>query len=67
MLSTPHKRFIWGRSDRLSELTFFRALLRRRRREQRIAKEGGDGTGTGKYSSDTRWKAAAWTPWLWVK
>ncbi|MEA2996527.1 MAG: hypothetical protein QOG74_2076, partial [Alphaproteobacteria bacterium] len=29
MLSTPHKRFLWGRSDRLSELTFFRALLRR--------------------------------------
>jgi hypothetical protein len=40
-------------------------LLRRRRREQRIAKEGG-GSG-GKYSSDTRWKSATWTPWLWVK
>jgi hypothetical protein len=65
MLSTPHKRFLWGRSDRLSELTFFRALLRRRRREQRVAKEGGGST--GKYSSDARWKAATWTPWLWVK
>jgi len=64
MLSTPHKRFLWGRPDRASELTFFRALLRRRRREQRIAKEGGS---AGKYSSDTRWKTATWTPWLWVK
>jgi hypothetical protein len=65
MLSTPHKRFLWGRSDRHSDFTFFRALLRRRRRKPRVIDEAGGRF--GKYARDDRWKAVAWTPWLWVK
>jgi hypothetical protein len=65
MLSTPHKRFVWGRSDRHSDFTFFRALLRRRRRPLRSIKEAG--AITGKYSPDSRWKPAVWSPWLWMK
>jgi len=60
MLSTPHKRFAWARSERFSDFTFFRALIKQRRRRPppRVVKER---SGTG------RWKPAAWTPWLWMK
>ena len=63
MLSTPHKRFVWARSDRFAEFTFFREMLQRRERVPRRkfrarAKE---------TVADSRWKPAKWTPWLWVK
>ena len=58
MLSSPQKRFAWSRSERFSDFTFFRSLLKRRRRPERIVREQ-----TGKV----RWKPAPWTPWLWVK
>jgi len=62
MLSTPHKRFSWAKSERLSDFSFFRTLLKRRRRPQvRIVatKEP--------VSTTARWKPAPWTPWLWIK
>jgi hypothetical protein len=61
MLSTPHTRFSWAKSERVSDFSFFRTLLKRRRRvlPRRIVakKRGANGT----------WKPAAWTPWLWIK
>jgi hypothetical protein len=59
MLSTPHKRFVWARSERFTDFTFFRSLLKRRRRAAaaRAVKDRADG----------RWKPAPWTPWLWTK
>ena len=65
MLSTPHKRFLWARSDRHADLTFFRALLSRRRRPLSLAKDSGGSS--SKYQKDSRWKPATWTPWLWMK
>jgi hypothetical protein len=61
MLSTPHKRFIWARSERFSEFTFFRSLIQRRppRKSARVVAKERAATG--------KWKPAAWTPWLWVK
>jgi hypothetical protein len=61
MLSTPHKRFSWARSDRLAEFTFFRTLIQRRpaRKSARVVAKERASTG--------KWKPAAWTPWLWVK
>ncbi len=64
MLSTPHKRFVYARSERFndfSEASFFRALLERHRREEQILKEHQPRPGS------ERWKPAAWTPWLWIK
>ena len=58
MLTTPHKRFTWARSARAADLSFFRALLKRRRRPVRAVKDAPHGR---------RWKPAPWTPWLWVK
>jgi hypothetical protein len=60
MLSTPHKRFAWAKSDRLSDLSFFRTLLKRRRRRPPplVVKEP---------PMNGRWKPAPWTPWLWMK
>jgi len=57
MLSTPHKRFAWAKMDRVSELSFFRSLVLRRRRLARVRKE----------REIVKWKPAAWTPWLWMK
>ena len=60
MLSTPHKRFAWARSERFAEFTFFRTLIKRRRPSpKRLRVKSTAGTG--------KWKPAAWTPWLWVK
>ena len=62
MLSSPHKRFTWARSERFgdfAEFSFFRALVKHRRRPVRVVKE--------KSLADKRWKPAAWTPWLWMK
>ena len=59
MLSTPHKRFSWARSDRLPELTFFRTLVKRRRKTvSRVMRE---------HPGKGKWKPAPWTPWLWMK
>jgi hypothetical protein len=60
MLSTPQKRFVWARSERLSELTFFRTLIKRRRKPSRRF-DLKERTASGK------WKPAPWTPWLWIK
>jgi hypothetical protein len=57
MLSTPHKRFTWARSESFSDFTFFRSLVKRRRRPARRVKE----------RSSNKWKPAPWTPWLWMK
>ena len=57
MLTTPHKRFVWARADRFTDFSFFRTLLKRRRRPARILK--------GRAKS--RPKPASWTPWLWMK
>jgi hypothetical protein len=58
MLSTPQKRFVWARSERFTDFTFFRSLLKRRRRQSlQVVKERPNG----------RWKPAPWTPWLWTK
>ena len=61
MLSTPHKRFSWAKSERLSDFSFFRTLLKRRRRPQVRVAARKDRTTVAK------WKPAAWTPWLWIK
>jgi len=60
MLTTPHKRFAWAKAERLSELSFFRSLVKRRRRRvvAVAAKE---------RNTAPRWKPAPWTPWLWIK
>jgi hypothetical protein len=64
MLTTPHKRFVWARSQRFtdfSDWSFFRTMLAHRRRPAaRVAKEQQQRAGG-------RWKPAAWTPWLWIK
>jgi hypothetical protein len=60
MLSRPHKNS-WSRSDRLAEFSFFRTLVKRRRRPARILRKPKFG------GENDRWKPAAWTPWLWVK
>ncbi len=65
MLTTPHKRFVYARSERFtdfSEFSFFRALLMRRPRSTRIFREEQQ-----QRTSSGRWKPAAWTPWLWMK
>ena len=60
MLSSPHKRFSWVRSERAGGFSFFGMMMKRRREQTRIRikdrKNGG-----------RRWKPAPWTPWLWVK
>jgi len=61
MLSTPHKRFTWARSEKFSEFTFFRTLIQRRPRKRKRIVAAEERTATG------RWKPSAWTPWLWVK
>jgi hypothetical protein len=61
MLSTPEKRFIWARSEKFVDVTFFRTLIQRRPRKSRRAVAAKERTASGK------WKPAAWTPWLWVK
>jgi hypothetical protein len=61
MLSTPHKRFVWARSERFAEFSFFRTMLKRRSRPMRHARSKDPKHANG------RWKPAAWTPWLWVK
>jgi hypothetical protein len=61
MLSTPHKRFTWARSDRFADFTFFRTLIQRRPRKSTRVVAAKERAYTGK------WKPAAWTPWLWVK
>jgi hypothetical protein len=66
MLSTPHKRFVYARSERFpdfSEASFFRVLLERHRREEVILREQQARSGS---SSDFS-KPAPWTPWLWIK
>jgi hypothetical protein len=57
MLTTPNKRFVWARAERFTDFSFFRTLLKRRRRPARILK--------GRAMS--RPKPASWTPWLWMK
>jgi len=62
MLSTPHTRFSWAKSERVSDFSFFRTLLKRRRRtlaRRIVARKQRAATG--------KWKPAAWTPWLWIK
>jgi hypothetical protein len=63
MLSTPHTRFSWAKSDRTSDFSFFRTLIKRRRRPtpapRRIVAK--------KSAAPAKWKPAVWTPWLWVK
>jgi hypothetical protein len=60
MLTTPHKRFVWARSERFAEFTFFRTLLKQRR-QHRPSRAVKDRDVSG------RWKPAPWTPWLWMK
>jgi len=66
MLTTPHKRFVWARSERFpdfSDFSFFHTLVKRRRpRPQPSERIMDEAAVSGK-----RWKPAAWTPWLWVK
>jgi hypothetical protein len=57
MLSTPDKRFWWSRRERMGEITFFRSLLKSRRRAVTAPKG----------QAPAKWKPAPWTPWLWVK
>jgi hypothetical protein len=61
MLSTPHKRFAWAKSERLPDFSFFRTLLMRRRPPplRRVGKP--------RPAAARKWKPAAWTPWLWIK
>jgi hypothetical protein len=61
MLSTPHKRFAWAKSERMPDFSFFRTLLMSRRPPPRRKVVVKSRAGTGK------WKPAAWTPWLWIK
>jgi hypothetical protein len=61
MLSTPQKRFVWARSERFAEFTFFRTMLKQRRRTDRLVRVKEQQRASG------RWKPAAWTPWLWMK
>jgi hypothetical protein len=61
MLSTPHKRFTWAKSERLSDFSFFRTLIKRRRRPQARVVALKERASTG------QWKPAPWTPWLWMK
>lgn len=66
MLTTPHKRFLWARSERFpdfSEFSLFHTLLKRRRPPpERSARLGSERT-----VGEKRWKPAPWTPWLWIK
>jgi hypothetical protein len=61
MLSRPRKRVVWSRSDHLAELSFFRLLMKQRRRPARFIHK------PKTMSADPRWKPSGWTPWLWVK
>jgi hypothetical protein len=61
MLSTPEKRFIWVRSDRLADVTFFRMLMQRRSRKSTRVVAAKERSASGKL------KPAPWTPWLWMK
>jgi hypothetical protein len=61
MLSRPRKRFVWSHSDQLAEFSFFRVLMKQRRRPERRIRN------PKMISADARWKPSAWTPWLWVK
>ena len=61
MLSTPHKRFAWAKSDRLPDFSFFRTLLVRRSPPPPRRKAVQPRVGAKK------WKPAPWTPWLWIK
>jgi len=60
MLSSPHKRFSWTRSERATAFSFFGMMVKRRRVERRLRVKQRKGEGR-------RWKPAPWTPWLWVK
>ncbi len=60
MLSTPHKRFAWARSERFAEFTFFSTLIQRRQRKS-------DRLAAKERAAGGKWKPAPWTPWLWVK
>jgi hypothetical protein len=62
MLSRPRKNVVWTRSDHLAELSFFRLLMTRRRRPERVVRRP-----KAMAAGDARWKPSAWTPWLWVK
>ena len=67
MLSTPHKRFIWARTERFadfSDFSFFHVLVKRRRPppEPRVRVKA-EPMAVG----NKRWKPSAWTPWLWMK
>ena len=67
MLTTPHKRFVYAREERFpdfSEVSFFHALMKRRRPPDRRARFIDDDE---PVMRNKRWKPAAWTPWLWVK
>ena len=60
MLSTPHKRFTWARSEKFSEFTFFRTLIQRRpRKEKRLSL-------MAELMKKTR-RSATWNPWMMTK
>ena len=63
MLSSPHKRFAWAKSDRLSEFSFFRTLLMRRRLPTPTPRK----VGKARTAAGKKWQPAPWTPWLWIK
>ena len=60
MLSTPEKRFLWARSERFADFSFFRTMLKRRSERPRRTSKNSKHAGKN-------WKPAPWTPWLWVK
>jgi len=61
MLSRPRKHVAWSRSDQLAEFSFFRLLMKQRRRPERRIRN------PKMMNADPRWKTSVWTPWLWVK
>jgi hypothetical protein len=63
MLSTPHKRFVWAKSDRLPDFSFFRMLLIRRNPPAMPRRKVIKSTA----AAAKKWKPAPWTPWLWIK
>jgi hypothetical protein len=64
MLSTPHKRFVWAKSDRLPDFSFFRTLLMRRSPPPPPRRKMVKSTVA---AAGKKWKPAPWTPWLWIK